>query len=181
MKTKFILVLVLIVFTVCNILRSQDFLFGTGITFSTGYHDALEEAYKPDYELSGGFGWIDLNAGLRFELVSDLMLTPGISLLFNIAEGDATFINTITMPALSLQYFIGGSDVYISGELNKGFIHIDSDRFNAESNGIGYGLGIGYEFYDGDFEIGYSKIPAIVDNRNTVNFGGLVLKFKYII
>lgn len=160
--------------------KSLNFVFGFGLVISPDYNDVLKKAY-PRHEVSGGWGWGDIHAGLRINLTEQLSVIPGIDFWFNFGTGDITFANLIFLPSLSMRCALWPEPaLYLRGELNYAIPNIGAD-FPADSKGMGYGGAIGYAFDGGvSLEAGYLYVPIEV-GRSTENFGGFQIKFTIAI
>jgi len=158
-----------------------DLVLGIGLIISPDYKDVLDDAYH-DYSVQGGFGWLDLQLGVRFNVTDKFSLTPGIDLLLNFGSGDVSFTNTIVVPSVSGRYaFLPGPSVYIRGELNLNIPNMGADRIDTETKGIGFGGAFGYAFGNGlELELGYLYVPVEAEWRGRTedkNFGGVLFKF----
>jgi hypothetical protein len=156
-----------------------DFVIGLGFVVSSGYKDVLDDSYS-DYNINGGYGWLDIELGVRINITEKFSVTPGVDLLINGVSGAESFVNTIILPSVAARYsFMTGSSPYISGEVNYGIPNTGGDRIDAESDGVGFGAGIGYEFDFGlGIEIGYLTIPVTVNNFRDEDFGGFMFKIN---
>ncbi len=157
---------------------------GISLVISPDYHDTIEESY-PNSSVSGGYGWLGLQLGLRYQAAEQFLLMPRIGLLFNyvsLVGGGDSFANTIVQPALAGRLlFTKGSSFYVEGELSHNSVSTGSDNFDVDG-GVGYAGLLGYQWEKGfDIGLGYSVIATDVTNRNGVdekNFGGVQLRFK---
>ena len=156
-----------------------DFVFGVGLVISPGYNDVLTRSYK-NYSTSGGYGWLDLQAGVRLKANPYLSITPGVDWMVNFVAGDVSFMNSIVLPTLSGRLtFMEGASLYIEGEINYGYPSTGSDRFTVESGGVGFGGSVGFAFdAKSSIDLGYRYLPVKV-GRATEDFGGVVLRVQF--
>jgi len=157
---------------------------GMSLIISPDYHDTLEESY-PNSSVSGGYGWLGLHLGLRYQATEQFLLMPRIGLLFNYVSsvgGGDSFANTVVQPALAGRLlFSEGASFYVEGEVSHNTVNTGSDAFDVDG-GIGYAGIVGYQWENKfDIGLGYSVISTDVSNRNGLedkNFGGVELRFK---
>ena len=157
---------------------------GAGITISPNYGDLLDDVY-PGYDFSfGGYGWLDLHVGLRFNATDQLSLTPTLGLLLNytIADGgprDESYLNSIILPSIALRYtFAEVPSLYAGGEVNYGIPNTGSDYYEFDSGGVGFGAFLGYAFDGGwSVEAGYSHVPIEVGTLDENIGGGVLFRF----
>jgi hypothetical protein len=174
-------------------LRAQDSLkteVGGRFVISPDYTDVLDAAY-PDADISGGYGWLGVDVGLRCRASQSVIITPRVGLLFNyvimVNGGDDDFFNSIIQPALSARYlFSGGSGPFIEGEVTYSSVETGSDAFDVDG-GAGYGGFVGWNWDDrADLSLGYSDIPTDVtythrsraEETEEVNFGGFEVRVR---
>ncbi len=156
---------------------------GMRLVFSPDYNDAITDSYS-DRDISGGYGWIGLHFGLKFQLAETIVVTPRVALLVNAVSesgGDA-YMNSIVQPALAARLlFTKGSSFYLEGEISHNTVNTGSDDFDVDG-GVGYAGLFGYQWDSGfDLGLGYSVIPTDVSNDDGVtdyNFGGLEFRFS---
>lgn len=157
--------------------------FGLNFVISSDYHDTLEETYD---SVTGGYGWMGLQLGLRCKMAEQVQIIPRIGLLFNyvtsVGAGEDNFFNTIVQPALGARLlFTKGSSFYIEGEVSYNNIDMGSDHIDAD-DGSGYAGIIGYQSEEGfDFGVGYSVISTDVTTKEGIdekNFGGFEIRLK---
>ncbi len=189
-KKTGILVIVLVVLGVTVNVFAENALrpaLGMSFVISPDYRSVLKDSY-PNRDISGGFGWLGLQVGLRYLPMAQFAITPRIGAMFNFVmfEGDDedSFFNSIIQPALSARYlFQEGSSLYIEGEVSYNRVSTGSDHFDVDG-GVGYAGLIGYQVDDRlDFGIGYSVISTEVTNRtgvNDKNFGGVEIRFSAV-
>jgi hypothetical protein len=157
---------------------------GMSLVISPDYNDTLKESY-PNSSVSGGYGWLGLHLGLRYQVTEQFLLVPRIGLLFNYVAsvgGGDSFANTIVQPAIAGRLlFTKGSSFYIEGEVSHNTVNTGSDNFDVDG-GVGYAGLLGYQWENGfDIGAGYSVISTDVSNRTGVedkNFGGVELRFR---
>ena len=162
---------------------------GVGLVVSPGYRDTLEQAY-PDSEVSGGYGWLELYFGMRYEAAPQFEVIPKIGLLANFVSsvgGDDSFANTIVQPAVGGRYlFSEGDSFFVEGELSYNAVNTGSDSFDVDG-GIGYAALVGYRWEAGfSVAVGYSMISTDVTYEDwgadsatgDENFGGVEFRFS---
>lgn len=161
---------------------ASGFDLGLGLVVDMEYHDFLEDQY-PDYDTSGGYGWLDLHMGYDIPLSDNLYVSPTVALWVNFVvvdggDGDS-FANTIVLPSLRCRYLFGSRpSAYIAGEVNYGVPNTGSDRFDFDEGDIGYGGFVGYNTENNwRMEIGYSQAPVTVEYGEEIDFGGVVIRF----
>ena len=185
--------------------RKNYFELGLGLNGSNDYKDVLLEELSGAKEISGGFTWIDIEAGLGFNISNKFYLIPRFQFLvhrierqlegFEFAPNRST--NSIFILGLSGNYnpLNKFPDFYVS--LDLGFIKpsIDLSDYSVDSNGPSLGFGLGYSFLKDQygFEIGYLRIPVEVKEENSYynsyynsndqttgnkQFGGMYIKIK---
>lgn len=154
--------------------ESSKFELGVGVVVSPDYNDSLEEAY-PDRDVSGGWGWLDLHAGLKLNLAESLAVRPGVDLWFNMVDDSSdVFVNTVLLPGVSLRYdFTSVPTLFAEAGLNYGLPNSGGDRLEFDSGGLGYSIGLGYTFEsDVDLTLSYLDVPAdtVVGEKNLGGF-----------
>lgn len=156
-----------------------------GLIISTDYNDMLDKAY-PNADITGGYGWLGLGIGYKWQINPNLSVTPGISFLFNAVDSNIedSYANTILLPMVVGRYvFSGGAGLYVGAELNQGNPSTGSDQIEFDSGGIGYGVMLGYAMSESTgIELVAEKIPVDVTfklsgEKEEYNFGGLSLRF----
>ncbi len=188
MKKVIVAVFAVTALAVPQVSRGEDTFkpeIGFRFVLSPGYNDALEDSY-PDSDVSGGYGWFGLSAGLRFAVTEQLELIPRIGLLMNyvLSVGDDdSFANTIVQPALAGRFlFNEGSSFFVEGEVSYNSVNTGSDAFDVDG-GIGYAALVGYQWERGlDLSVGYSVLSTEVTNyagTSDENFGGVEVRFNY--
>ena len=160
--------------------ESADYVVGFGFVISQGYNDVLKDAY-PGGSVSGGYGWMDMQFGVRFNESENWSFTPAVDVLVNFVSGDASFINKVILPSVSARYsFNGVPSFYLGGELNYG-IPKTGGRIDTGSNGLGFGVVAGYAFDWGmEVEMGYLGVPVKVNDSKAENLGGFALRAKWV-
>lgn len=168
--------------------------WGWGVIVSPGYRGVVSDSYQ---DVSGAYGWFDLEFGYRFETAERLFVGPHMDMLLNFHSGDDTYVNVMLLPSLSLRYEFDDFPpyFYMGLDVNYGLLMSGSDRYDATAGRLGFGLVFGAAFSRRhDFEkirrveIGYLYVPTHVtldepeDIANTgdeadVDFGGIVLRY----
>ena len=158
---------------------ATDIILGIGLVISPGYNDVFDDAYS-DSSTSGGYGWLDLQFGVRIDTADRLSISPSVDLLVNFVSGSDSYANTIVLPSVSAQYaFEEGSSFFLRGEVNYGIPNMGGDRVDAESGGVGFGGALGYAFDIGiDVELGYVHVPVEINNVLDEDFGGVRIKVR---
>ena len=169
--------------------KDTQFVVGVGIVISPDYRDLLEAAY-PNADLWGGYGWLDLHLGLRFNANENFSITPQLGFLFNLVSIDYyyfdyydtwheedSYFNTIIVPSISARYaFNKAPSLYLRAEVNYNIPNTGSDAYDFSSGGVGVGGMVGYEFKGGwHLEGGYTYIPVDVEwwgGKEDRNIGG---------
>ena len=67
---KYLILSCFLVFHVTSAKANEDLLnldIGVHVVYSQDYNDAVKDAY-PDYDISGGYGWVGPVIGLEFKL-----------------------------------------------------------------------------------------------------------------
>lgn len=166
-----------------------DVLIGGGLVFSPGYSDYIDDAYEANgYSDAGSGGWLDLYAGLEFRPAPQFGIIAGCDLWFNGVDAsggplDETYYNMIVIPSLYGQlYFTESRMFYINGGVNFPLPESDSDNFDFESDGVGFGANLGVELANLiRIEAGYTYLPIkakatssnpVVGGEEEYNFGG---------
>lgn len=163
--------------------------FGAGLVLSPGYRDTLEEAY-PNSDIWGGYGWLALSFGMRYEVAPQFEVIPRIGLLVNFVSSvgdDGSFANTIVQPAVGGRYlFNEGDSFFVEGEVSYNAVNTGSDAFDVDG-GIGYAALVGYRWDSGmSVALGYSMLSTDVTYKSwsgrdggtgDENFGGVELRF----
>ncbi len=153
-----------------------EWVGGVGLLIGPGCNDAIEDAY-PNHVVSGGYGWLDLELGLRLNATDQFSVTPNIDFLVNFVFGDESFVNMVILPALSARYALGAApSVYLQGEVNYGIPNTGGDQIETDPGGIGFGATAGYTMKSGvDIELGYLHLP-VESNGEDKNFGGALIR-----
>lgn len=198
-----IVVLVSMTSTTYAVGAGPRFQLGGGLVISPDYRNALEDAY-PDADITGGYGFLDLSAGLAFKLNEQFSITPKVDFMFNYVIGlgndggdDESFLNTIILPGVVARFqFAQAPALYIGGEINYNIPNSGSDNMDMSSGGVGYGALLGFAFSEGfAVEAGYVYIPVDIEGTSysydygwyghyqhesysdTYNMGGGVIRF----
>jgi hypothetical protein len=175
--------------------QSPAFKIGAGITISPEYRELLDDVY-PSEDIYGGYGWVNLGAGVDIPLSGVFSIIPSATVYFNAVntEND-TYVNTMLVPALAgkIKLSEAPDTLFLQGEVNYGYASSGADNIDDMEGGVGYAATIGYQFDGGmDLSLGYSYIPVDVtyhpesywgeDNagwrKDTYNLGGVEIKFS---
>lgn len=159
--------------------------FRAGLVLSSGYKDTLDLAY-PEYEITGGLGWLDLGLGYRIPMAQGFSIVPGVDVMLNFVTGASDDgMNTIILPSVNAKYqFDEAGGFYVQGGLNFGIVNMGTDRLDAiESDGIGFQAMAGYQTAGSlFFEAGYVGVPVTLEDYSDVwdeDFGGVSLKMGF--
>ena len=152
---------------------------GGGIVFSPEYSDLLNDTY-PDDNMYGG--WFNVNLLLQREIIKGVTLGPKIDLLTDFVFGD--FVNLIILSGVAGRLTLQSApSVYLQVEMDYGYSHSGSSRFDFESETFAFGGTIGCIFNKGwQVEVGYLEIPVDAklqknsEVRKNVNLGGVLLR-----
>lgn len=165
------------------------FRLGAGVTISSELEDMTED-YKLD--VSGDWGWLDLNAGVEIPITGSISLIPYAAFYINQFSGDDDSVNMMVVPALAAKFVMNQSesmtdywypnadlDTYLQLEVNYGIPLETSDEMEMESGGIGFAGLIGVQLdYGYDLGLGYSYIPIEDDFENDRNMGGFLVRLN---
>lgn len=193
-KTLFILIFLFLFFHSTCFAQGDSRLhyleIGAGLIDGSEYHDALEDAYSEDYNVSGGGGWLNVEIGFAINLVKNFHLTPRLRWIVGSVEikGYSGFppskkSNSILLPGISGRYSF--KHLYVSADISSVSPKSDLNRLEFESAGMAWGAAMGYSFDNGlELELGYLKIPVkVIYNENNfseeANFGGVLLTLRY--
>jgi len=154
-----------------------------GLVISPGYRDTLDLAY-PEYEITGGFGWLDLGLGYRVVLADGFSIVPGADIMLNFITGASDDgMNTIILPSVNAKYQFGtDSGFYVQAGINFAIVNMGTDRLDEiDSDGVGFQVMAGYQTASSLFlEAGYVNIPVAVDGFDwDEDFGGVSLKMGF--
>jgi len=170
------------------------FKVGPELLISPGYNSFLNDAFK---NVSGGYGWVGLRAGVSFSLNQRWALGPEVSGYFNrltlsSSTSQDTKTNGMIVPALNARYLLykGGSlDWTVNGEVNVPIILSDLPGYDISGNSAGVGFTTGARIDQWiNILIGYKYYPVKVTPTNylgplgsssrTYDFGGPVLSLS---
>ncbi len=161
--------------------KSPRLRFASGFLISPDYHDVIRSIYD-DYSIVGGYGFLDLQAGLQVGVSDRLRVFAGVDGYVNYFTGDLVFVNAIAAPSVSCQFLCkphAGSP-FIKPGLNWNTAYSGSKTMEWDGGGFGYELLAGYKFADGgEFEFGYISLPVRIFRGNEVDFGGVVIRYRY--
>ncbi len=157
-----------------------DVVLGFDLVISQDYHDIMEQALSA-YQVTGGYGWLGGDFGLRYKLSDQFSVTPSVALWINFLDlGTDIITNTIVLPGISVTYqFQTAPSFYARGELNYNFPNMD--LFPEATGGVGMGATFGYCFDPLSMELGYLTVPVDVLGDvpfgfDSTNMGGLIFK-----
>jgi len=171
-----------------------EFNLGGGFLVSPDYKDLIDEAYD-DYDIWGGYGWLDLTATGSFIVNEHFSYAGYVDWMFNFGAGDVSFFNSVVIPGVSSRYRFNW-DGSTPEERATGFLEAgigypipstDSDRYDLDSDGVSFKGELGYEFSENwEISLGYRYVPIEVElynwggtERRSVDLGGIFLELGY--
>lgn len=172
--------------------RDTHFEVGLGLVVSSEYKDAMNAVFSNDYEISGGFGWLDLEAGYATKLSKRIYFIPRLRFLISRIEikgfsnlPSSQYVNFILLPQGTMRYNLGGKNdsFYADAHLSLVLPHSDLNRIEFESDGIALGAEVGAVF-DNEYELGlgFVRVPVAILSgsfkSSAANFGGVSLIFR---
>ncbi len=165
-----------------------EFNLGGGFLVSPDYKDLIDVAYD-DYDIWGGYGWLDLTATGSFIVNEHFSYAGYVDWMFNFGAGDVSFFNSVVIPGVSTRYRF--SENPSSGFLEAGIGYpipsTGSDRYDLDSDGVSFKGELGYEFSENwELSLGYRYVPIEVELntwggtvRGSVDLGGIFLELGY--
>ncbi|MCK4413513.1 MAG: hypothetical protein KAY32_08220 [Candidatus Eisenbacteria sp.] len=157
------------------------FALGAGLLVGSGFHDALVDAYSEDYNISGGGGFFDMQAGFGISVDRHFYILPRLRLLgCPIAiKGYSGFPPSkdaaiILMPGVYGRYAVSEEmpSFYADAGISLVSPSCDLNRISCESGGLALGAALGYAHGSHEFEISYTKIPIdLVDSEYDYDYG----------
>lgn len=164
---------------------------GLGVVISPDYKDAMVASYSDDYDISGAFGWIDLEVGYAANLAKRFYFIPRLRFLISRIEIKAfrnlpssQYANIIFLPGGSLRYTGGkNNSFYVDAHLNAVSPHFDLARVVFESDGLSLGAELGLVL-GSEYELGFGflRVPVKILSQsfqvNSANFGGFGLTLR---
>jgi hypothetical protein len=176
-----------------------DLVFGFGVVISPEYGDSIDDMYN-----TGGYinmddysGLVDLYAGIEIRPINRFGILVGIDTLFGAnveAAGgvlDEDYVNIIFVPSIYGQLYLTKSRwLYINAGVNFPFADSQSEYFDLEGDGAGFGANVGVELaHFLRIEGGYTYIPVTVkasskngvnsDFEGSYNYGGAQLRILF--
>jgi hypothetical protein len=171
--------------TATKTIKNNYFDLGFGVVFGSAYKDALEKDH-PDWDISGGAGWVYVDLGFVTKVAPRVYLGPRIGML-------ATFVNfgnsyglpssldskqatIIILPGVTAKYDLSPklSTPFVAADLSLVSASSDLDVPKLSSGGIAMGGTLGYSFnHKVELALTYRYIPVKVNDDETKNFGGI--------
>ena len=163
---------------------------------SSDYKDAMNNSF-PNDNVSVSSALLDFHIGFAFNVYPRVHVSPRVHWLVGQVKVESPYqgfpsktkYNSIIMPEISTRYSLNNFPPSLYGCFNLGF-PIPSSTFSsitADSDGLAYGVGIGYAFDRNlEIELGYNHIPvkyysteAPSYSNTTYNFGGINLGIRF--
>ena len=150
-----------------------DFVLGVGVVYSPEFGDSFDDMYPS----SSGYintddysGWLDLYIGLEIRPVNQFGIIVGLDTMIgpniDVAGGalDEEYVSVLFVPSIYGQfYFTQSRRFYVNAGVNLPIAVTESDYYNFEGDGVGFGANIGVELAGFvRIEGGYSYIPVTV-------------------
>jgi hypothetical protein len=172
--------------------RDNHFEVGLGLVISSDYKDAMLAAYSGDYDISGAFGWLDLEVGYATKLSKRIYFIPRLRFLISRIEikgfsnlPSSQKANFVFLPQGSMRYNLGGKNNAFYADAHLGLVmpHSDLNRIEFDSDGIAIGAEVGTVF-NNKFELGVGlvRVPVAILSgsfkSSAANFGGFGLFFR---
>lgn len=172
--------------------RGNHFDVGLGLVLSSDYKDAMTAAFSNDYDISGAFGWLDLEIGYVAMLSKRIYFVPRLRFLISRIEikgfsslPSSQYANFVFLPQGSIRYNLGGKNTTFFADAHLSLVlpHSDLNRIEFTSDGIAIGAEVGAVF-DSEYElgVGFMSVPIKVFSGsfqgNAANFGGFSLIFR---
>jgi hypothetical protein len=205
MKTKFKLVFGLLTLTASLAQASDSWLVRPGADLSymnsSGFHRFLTDAYS---DVSGGYGWVGVDAGLWIRLNEHLKVQPKITGYFNsIDEQDyygnrqGTADSSMVIPGLALKSVLytspsGSIELGLNGDVGVPSFNTDLPGVSFKRDGPELGFSGSLRLRKSvDIQIGYTYIPVKVtpdpysflrshlSETEKYNFGGIFVSIGY--
>jgi hypothetical protein len=157
---------------------------GFGVIFSSTYKDALEEA-NPDWELSGGGGWVYVDLGFVTRVAPRLYVGPRVGMMATFIEYESVFAysdlnskeaTVIILPGVTVKYDLMPkvTTPFIEADLSLVSASSDLEAPELSSGGIAFGGTVGYTFsHRVEAGLTYRYVPVKVNDDETKNFGGI--------
>ena len=164
----------------------MDFIVGIGVVASPELGDSIDDMYNTAgyFNTDDYSGWLDLYLGWEVRPVNRFGIILGLDTMIG-PNTDATggaideeYISILFVPSVYGQfYFTQSRRFYVNAGINFPVPATDSDYFDYEGDGVGFGANIGVEIAGFiRIEGGYSYIPVTVKatskNSVTPNFSG---------
>lgn len=172
--------------------RDNHFEVGLGLVLSSDYKDAMTAAFSNDYDISGAFGWLDLEVGYAAKLSKRIYFVPRLRFLFSRIEikgfsslPSSQYANFVFLPQGAIRYNLGGKNTTLFADAHLSLVlpHSDLNRIEFNSDGIAIGAEVGAVFND-EYElgVGFMRVPIKVFSESfqgsAANFGGFSLIFR---
>jgi len=158
-----------------------EFRLASGLMISPNYHNYNEKLFD-DYLIIGGYGFINVQGSLHFDVAPQIRLMANLDGYFNYFSGDLNFVNLIGAPSVSTQFSFKqvGSSPFIRVDLHKNYAYTSYEFGEWDGGGFAVNFIGGYRFSDGgEFELGYVSLPIDVGRISEENFGGFMLRYRY--
>lgn len=155
-------------------LAQTNFQIGGGLVLSPDYSDRIDELY-PNYETTGGFGWIKLDLDILYGVTDQVDLNTRLSFAANFVHVDEgpqeeSYFNTIFLPGIGIRYHLNSAYVYALA--NFPLPSTGSDFIEFENDGAGFEIGIGSSIGKKSYiEAAYLDAPFKMNDEKG-NFGG---------
>lgn len=172
--------------------RDNHFEVGLGLVISSDYKDAMLAAYSGDYDISGAFGWLGLEAGYAAKLSKRVYFIPRLRFLISRIEikgfsnlPSSQYANFVFLPQGSIRYNLGGKNNAFYADAHLGLVmpHSDLNRIEFDSDGLAIGAEVGTVF-NNEYElgVGFVRVPVAIFaggfKSRAANFGGFALFFR---
>jgi hypothetical protein len=148
---------------------------GAGLVISSGYKNALEASH-PDWDISGGVGWVYLDLDLGIRASKGIYVVPKLGFLATfiqygqdpLASKQATLI---LLPGVGGRYEVSPkpSTLFFTGDLSLVVPSTDLESPKLESGGMSFGGSIGYTF---DHQIEMALLYRYVPVKATTEVSG---------
>ena len=159
----------------------MDFIVGIGVVASPELGDSIDDMYNTAgyFNTDDYSGWLDLYLGWEVRPVNRFGIILGLDTMIG-PNTDATggaideeYTSILFVPSVYGQfYFTQSRRFYVNAGINFPVPATDSDYFDYEGDGVGFGANIGVEIAGFiRIEGGYSYIPVTVKatSKNTAN------------
>ncbi|GHV06417.1 hypothetical protein AGMMS50229_11180 [Campylobacterota bacterium] len=154
----------------------------------------LKDTFKTNKHGIGEF--IELQIGLPVTVAENIVIKPKLGVALKAIEIDTchyrygcidkSYPDAIVTPAVAAEYFLNGvkSDTAFFGlELSLPQPASDSDYYDLENDGVGYGVYAGYQRSGANVTIGYRSVPVKAKGEGfsdkSYDIGGITLGVGY--